>query len=654
MRQARIVAMAVVLAAALGGAFAAEDAGDLPLLLERGIFEEETAGDINGAIGIYEQIIQAEKSRRPYLAEAHLRLGLCYLKQDKPREARAAFDVVAEKFADVAEVAARARKELAALLPDDAAPVVVSTSPLAFAGDVPASLEEITVTFNREMMDGSWSWTGGGETYPELRGKPFYNKEHTTCTLPVKLKPGHLYWVGINSPSHRNFKTPKRVPSKWYIILFATRTADGKPTPLPADRLARAMQINAAHSAAAAKSAAAAASRGDVVVEGVGWGAARLGATREEVMRAYGASEDTRDDRLDYNDALGFDIYYGMKKVAREIHFNRGFKGKLSSGISIAGSMEEVFRVYGEPLRKTAVQKNEGLFETRVLYQLPSAAKITYRDRGVLFWFDGSDRVTQIVIFKVNAVEAAVAARYVSRQMRLTRLKNDLIATVTHELKTPLASMRVLVDTLLDGRCESADRAREYYGLIAAENERLSRLIDNFLTFSRMERPKHAFNFTAVPPSDVVAAAAASMAEKCQRPSCTLTVNVPDSLPAVRADRDALITVLLNLLENACKYTGDEKEIALGAYAAEGSVSFEVSENGIGLSRRDRRRIFERFYQVDRSLSTTGGGCGLGLAIVKSIVDAHEGSVEVADRPEGGSIFTVRLPSFEPPERGAQ
>ena len=126
------------------------------------------------------------------------------------------------------------------------------------------------------------------------------------------------------------------------------------------------------------------------------------------------------------------------------------------------------------------------------------------------------------------------------------------------------------------------------------------------------------------------------------------------ALPAVRADRGALITVLLNLLENAYKYTGERKEIALCAYADEGWVSFEVSDNGIGILRRDRRRIFERFYQVDRSLSTSGGGCGLGLAIVKFIVDAHTGSVEVAERAEGGSIFTVRLPIFDRPKREAQ
>jgi len=127
-----------------------------------------------------------------------------------------------------------------------AAPSVVETTPVTFADDVDPSLDKITVTFDRPMMDKSWSWTGGGETYPESAGNISYDANRTTCTMPVKLQPGKVYWVGVNSPSHRNFKTPDRVPAKWYIILFATRSADGKPTPLPADMLKRAKAINAA------------------------------------------------------------------------------------------------------------------------------------------------------------------------------------------------------------------------------------------------------------------------------------------------------------------------------------------------------------------------------------------------------------------------
>jgi len=244
------------------------------------------------------------------------------------------------------------------------------------------------------------------------------------------------------------------------------------------------------------------------------------------------------------------------------------------------------------------------------------------------------------------AILAAALASYLGRQMRLTRLKNDLIATVSHELKTPLASMRVLVDTLREGRCADAKQAGEYFDLIARENQRLSRLIDNFLTFSRMERNKRAFDFEDVDVGEAAAAAAVAVGERFAAPNCELAVKIAPDLPAVLADRDAIETVILNLLDNAWKYTGDEKRVAVRVAAdGDATVTIEVSDNGIGMTRRAVRRIFDKFYQVDQTLSRRSGGCGLGLAIVKFILDAHGGTISVRSQPGKGSTFTVRLPA---------
>jgi hypothetical protein len=123
-------------------------------------------------------------------------------------------------------------------------PVVINTNPQACANDVTPSLGTITVTFDQTMMDKSWSWTGGGETYPKTTGQPSYDQKRTTCSLPVKLEPGKVYWVGINSPSHQNFKSADGVPAKRYVILFATMDQNGKPTVIPEDMLAKAKEIN--------------------------------------------------------------------------------------------------------------------------------------------------------------------------------------------------------------------------------------------------------------------------------------------------------------------------------------------------------------------------------------------------------------------------
>ena len=252
---------------------------------------------------------------------------------------------------------------------------------------------------------------------------------------------------------------------------------------------------------------------------------------------------------------------------------------------------------------------------------------------------------TGLLVIAVTAAIALAAGRYLLRQMKMTRLKNDFIATVSHELKTPLASMRVLVDTLLERTYHDHQQAGEYLRLISKENERLSHLIDNFLTFSRMERNKGAFEFQEVGPGEIAMAAAELVRGKFESHGCRFDVDIADGLPALIGDRDALITVLLNLLDNAFKYSENDWRIVLRAYLDGGSICFEVRDNGVGMSRRAVRKIFDRFYQVDRSLSRSAGGCGLGLSIVKFIVDAHGGSIDVKSQPGKGSTFTVKLPA---------
>ncbi|MCE5301781.1 MAG: HAMP domain-containing histidine kinase [Planctomycetaceae bacterium] len=230
------------------------------------------------------------------------------------------------------------------------------------------------------------------------------------------------------------------------------------------------------------------------------------------------------------------------------------------------------------------------------------------------------------------------------RQIQATRLKNDLVAAVSHELKTPLASIRLLVDTLLADDDSDPQRLQDYLELISKENLRLGRVIDNFLTFSRMERNKHAFTLGQLAPADVVAAAVDAAGERFHQDSCRLEVQVEPDLPSIAADADAMTTALVNLLDNAYKYTGDDKQIALRARTDGDWVFFDVTDNGIGLRRAACRRVFERFYQVDRKLSRARGGCGLGLSIVEFIVREHGGRVGVRSRLGQGSVFTVAIP----------
>ncbi|MEA3213444.1 MAG: two-component system, OmpR family, phosphate regulon sensor histidine kinase PhoR [Chthoniobacter sp.] len=241
-------------------------------------------------------------------------------------------------------------------------------------------------------------------------------------------------------------------------------------------------------------------------------------------------------------------------------------------------------------------------------------------------------------------VIAAGAGIAVSRQLRLHELKNTSVATVAHELRTPLASMRMLVDTLREGRYRNEQQVAEYLDLIASENLRLSRLTDNFLTLSRLERNEHAIVLVPASPHTVIEQAVNSMRSKLEMPGCHFTLDVPESLGPITADRDALALVLANLLDNAVKYTADEKKIALRAREASGRVFIAVTDNGLGLSRAERKNVFKQFYQVDQKLSRSRGGCGLGLALVHHIVEAHGGRVDIESQLGRGSSFTVSIP----------
>ena len=245
------------------------------------------------------------------------------------------------------------------------------------------------------------------------------------------------------------------------------------------------------------------------------------------------------------------------------------------------------------------------------------------------------------IVIAAMSVLSLIIARSFGKQVQLARLKNDLVANVSHELKTPLTAMRALVDTLLDTERFDEKTTREYLQLLATENARLSRLIENFLAFSRLERNKFKFQFESIGPRQVVDGAVAAMGERAGN----VTVEAASQLPSVQGDLDALVTALLNLLDNAWKYSGDEKQIVLRTEARNGVVCFAVKDNGIGLSPGETKRVFRRFYQTDQRLARAAGGCGLGLSIVRSIVEAHHGSVRVESEPGNGSTFTIEIPA---------
>ena len=240
---------------------------------------------------------------------------------------------------------------------------------------------------------------------------------------------------------------------------------------------------------------------------------------------------------------------------------------------------------------------------------------------------------------------AWLAARGYIRHARETQLRNDFLSTVSHELRTPLTSTRMLVDTLVAGQYKDPERTKKYLDVIAQENARLSHLVETFLTYSRMERGKLKFDIQGCSPEDVATKAADSVRERFSAAGVDFDFEVAGDLPVIDADAETLSTALINLLDNAFKYTGAEKQIRFKVGADGGEVKFSVIDNGEGLSARDKKHVRDRFYRADSELARASGGSGLGLSIVSFIVEGHGGHLDIESEPGQGSTFTITIPA---------
>ncbi len=249
-----------------------------------------------------------------------------------------------------------------------------------------------------------------------------------------------------------------------------------------------------------------------------------------------------------------------------------------------------------------------------------------------------------VTLVGLLATGTVLALVFVHREAALSKLQSDFVSKVSHELRTPLTSIRMFVETLQLKRVSSPAEVDACFDVLSRETARLTSRIERLLDWGRMEAGKRVYESKPESIRDVVDAAVQEFDSSYVGRRDTISVEIAPDLPIVRVDRAAIVDALVNLLTNAYKYSPERGKIRLKAYADDRYVRIAVIDQGIGIARREHRRIFDKFYRANELLSSDVEGSGLGLAIVRHVMQAHGGRVELESELGKGSTFTLLLP----------
>jgi two-component system, OmpR family, phosphate regulon sensor histidine kinase PhoR len=292
----------------------------------------------------------------------------------------------------------------------------------------------------------------------------------------------------------------------------------------------------------------------------------------------------------------------------------------------------------------------------RMLYLLvwlvivPTALLLALSIVTLVFWEAKIKMLFAILVFTFvtcMVTGAVLLIVFVRREATLSKLQLDFVSKVSHELRTPLTSIRMFAEMLQQG--QDPKQTETCLRVLQKETVRLSERIERLLDWGRMEAGRRIYEQRPERPIDIVQASLAAFVSAHVGQNYPIEVDVPTDLPAVSADREALVDALVNLLSNAVKYTRDDKHIRVFASSDGRVVRIAVQDNGIGIPKREHHRIFQKFYRIDDRLSRSVEGSGLGLAIVRHVTVAHQGRVELDSAPGKGATFTLVLPVTDAP-----
>ncbi|HST02974.1 MAG TPA: HAMP domain-containing sensor histidine kinase, partial [Usitatibacter sp.] len=297
-------------------------------------------------------------------------------------------------------------------------------------------------------------------------------------------------------------------------------------------------------------------------------------------------------------------------------------------------------------LRTSRVEAFQGPFEGfSVRVSATANSPVTWTGRFVAI------EIAFIAMMAALLIAATLfGLRYTVRQLDLAQIKSGFVSNVTHELKTPIALIRLAVETLELKRVSNPEEEERFIRTIGRETLRLSQLVDNILDFARLEAGQRVFRLEPLDFREVALEAVESFRPRFDHQGFKVEVDIPESLPQVKGDAVALSHCVLNLLDNAVKYSKVRREVRVAGRARGDEVALSVTDRGIGIAPNERARVFEKFVRLETGLVHDVKGAGLGLSLVDQIIRAHNGRVEVESTVGEGSTFTLVLPAAGAPE----
>jgi two-component system phosphate regulon sensor histidine kinase PhoR len=380
-------------------------------------------------------------------------------------------------------------------------------------------------------------------------------------------------------------------------------------------------------------------------------------------------AEEPRDELADLGEALNEtakQLEFEIRLLSSERNRSGAILRSMVEGVAVIDSHERL--VFCNRAFSEILNLDPASIEGRPLIELVRISELLGLIRRALQGEEGlqSDIATGFVQQRsfvvtaapVNALEASassgagaekptgavVVLHDVTELRRLERVRQDFVANVSHEFKTPLTAIQGFAETLLAGALDDPNNNRRFLEIIRDHATRLARLTDDLLKLARIEAGKLEIEFSAVGLTDLIEGCAETALLKASRKQITLEIDNPPGLPAVRGDASLLRDVLQNLLDNAIQYTPAGGRIQVSATAGAREAVITVADTGIGIPVTEQERIFERFYRADAARSREAGGTGLGLSIAKHIVEAHGGRLWVESTVGSGSRFSLSIP----------